>query len=159
MVMRRDFLGGAGLLAGLFLSPPALAKETSRVTGRVALTQDESGDTWLEVWLTNHGPGVNDVRADDGHAVLADEVKVNGEAVWVMQQGMISRGGPRLEWKPLPVGKEVLAGRYWTETIEPSTDGRSQQQASDKRGLSGTVELTLRTGTLVLNVAEAPKKA
>ena len=155
MVMRRDFLGGAGLLAGVFLAPPALAKGVSRVTGRVQLVKE--GDAHhLEVYLTNHGPDANDVRADSNHAVLNDYVKVNGEAVWVMQEGMITRGGPRLEWKPLPVGKEVLAGRYWTEVID---DGASQAAKAGPPKLSGSIELTLRTGTLILDVSEGTKQA
>ena len=156
MVMRRDFLGGAGLLAGVFLAPPALAKGVSRVTGRVQLVK-EDGEYHLEVYLTNHGPDANDVRADSNHAVLNDHVKVNGEAVWVMQEGMITRGGPRLEWKPLPVGKEVLAGRYWTEVIVE--EGASQAMRDGPPKLSGSIELTLRTGTLILDVNEGTKQA
>lgn len=155
MVMRRDFLGGAGLLAGLVLAPPALAAETSRVTGRAEFTTDKDGGSFLVVFLTNHGPDANDVRADSGHAVLADNVKVNGQPVWVMQEGMMSRGGPRLAWKPLPVGEEVQVGRYWTEVI---TEGEpSAQERMSPPVMTGTVELTLRTGPITVSVGGEKK--
>ena len=107
------------------------------------------------VYLTNHGPDANDVRADSGHAVLADNVKVNGQPVWVMQEGMMSRGGPRLAWKPLPVGEEVQVGRYWTEA---SAEGEpSAQERASTPVMTGTVELTLRTGPLTITVGGEKK--
>jgi len=153
----------SGLLAGLFLSVPAIAAEGSKVTGRVVVNpgEDDEDRYRIEIYLTNHGPEANDVHADSGEAMLDDrDVRIGGQSAWIMQMGMLTRGGPRLEWMPLPVDQEVLVGTYWTALENEGSDeelglvsaAQSTEKPSKTPALSGTVVLTLRTGELKLEL-------
>jgi hypothetical protein len=147
-VNRRVFVHGTGLLAGLLLTPLAFAGEAPQVTGRVVLVETSGEDMALEIWLTNQGPTPDDVRTYGGPAEISGAVKLGRQAVTLSGPSVRTRAGPRPGWTALPVSQEVMVGRY-------STDIAKGQKGS----LKGTLELTLTSGPLLLDLAKTRSAA